>query len=69
MNEAELGELAGRIAAESSDAIAKATKNGMFVPPVTTKGPKPFNDGLGRTVKTLSARRRRLWRSLTTREN
>ena len=31
MTEAERGELAGRIAAESQDVIAKATKNGTFV--------------------------------------
>ena len=36
MSEAERGELAGRIAAESQDVIAKATKNGMFVLPLTT---------------------------------
>ena len=36
MSEAERGELAGRIAAESQDAIARATKNGMFVLPLTT---------------------------------
>ena len=34
MSEAERDELAGRIAAESGDAIAKATKNGMFVLPL-----------------------------------
>jgi ubiquinone/menaquinone biosynthesis C-methylase UbiE len=31
MSEADRGELAGRIAAESADAIAKATRNGVFV--------------------------------------
>jgi len=36
MSEAERGELAGRIAAESQDLIAKATRNGMFVFPLTT---------------------------------
>jgi hypothetical protein len=36
MSEAERGELAGRIAAESGDAIANATKNGTFVIPLTT---------------------------------
>jgi hypothetical protein len=36
MNEAERGELAGRIAAESQDAIANATKNGTFVLPLST---------------------------------
>jgi len=36
MSEAERGELAGRIAAESGDAIARATKNGTFVLPLTT---------------------------------
>ena len=36
MNEAERGELAGRIATESEDVIAKATKNGTFVLPLST---------------------------------
>ncbi len=36
MSEAERGELAGRIAADSQDVIARATKNGMFVLPLTT---------------------------------
>ncbi len=36
MSEAERGELAGRIAAESQDVIAELTKDGMFVLPVTT---------------------------------
>jgi len=36
MSDAERGELAGRIAAESADAIAKETKNGMFVLPLTS---------------------------------
>jgi len=36
MSEAERGELAGRIAADSGQAIAQATKNGMFVLPLTT---------------------------------
>src|SRR4051812_44585970 len=36
LNEAERGELAGRIAAESQDVIAKAMKNGTFVLPMTT---------------------------------
>ena len=36
MSEAERGELAGRIAAESQDLIAKAAKNGMFLFPLTT---------------------------------
>jgi ubiquinone/menaquinone biosynthesis C-methylase UbiE len=36
MSEAERGELAGQIAAESQDAVARATKNGMFVLPLTT---------------------------------
>ena len=31
MSEAERGELAERIAAESQDAIGRATKNGVFV--------------------------------------
>lgn len=34
MSEAERGELAGRIAAESSEVIAKATRNGMLVIPL-----------------------------------
>lgn len=36
MSEAERGELAGQIAVESQDAVARATKNGMFVLPLTT---------------------------------
>jgi hypothetical protein len=36
MSEAERGELAARVAAESGAAITKATKNGMFVLPLTT---------------------------------
>ena len=36
MSEAERGELAGRIAAESVNVIAKATRNGMFVVPLTS---------------------------------
>jgi hypothetical protein len=36
MSEPERGELAGRIAAESGDLIAKATKNGTFVLPMVT---------------------------------
>jgi ubiquinone/menaquinone biosynthesis C-methylase UbiE len=36
MSEPERGELAGRIAAESHDAIAQATKNGMFRLPLST---------------------------------
>ena len=36
MGEAERGELAGRIAAESGDVIARATRNGMFVVPLTS---------------------------------
>ena len=36
MSEAERGELTDRIAAESGDVIAAATKNGMFVVPLTT---------------------------------
>jgi ubiquinone/menaquinone biosynthesis C-methylase UbiE len=36
MTEAERGELAGRIAAESQDVIAKAMKNGTFVLPLST---------------------------------
>jgi ubiquinone/menaquinone biosynthesis C-methylase UbiE len=35
MSEAERGELAGEIAAESEDVIARATRNGMFVLPLT----------------------------------
>jgi hypothetical protein len=35
MSEAERGELAGQIAAESQEAVAKATKNGTFVLPLT----------------------------------
>jgi ubiquinone/menaquinone biosynthesis C-methylase UbiE len=35
MSEAERGELASLIAVESQDAVAKATKNGMFVLPLT----------------------------------
>jgi hypothetical protein len=35
MSEAERGELAGQVAAESQDVVAKATKNGMFVLPLT----------------------------------
>lgn len=36
MSETERGELAGRIAAESGNAISKATKNGRFALPLTT---------------------------------
>lgn len=36
MSEAERGELAGRIAAESGDVIARATRNGVFVVPLTS---------------------------------
>ena len=36
MTEAERGELAGRIAEESRDVIAKSTKNGTFVLPLAT---------------------------------
>jgi ubiquinone/menaquinone biosynthesis C-methylase UbiE len=36
MSEAERGELAGRIADESQELIAKATKNGMFQVPLTS---------------------------------
>ena len=36
MSEADRGELAGRIAAESQDVIAKATKNGTLVLPLAT---------------------------------
>ena len=36
MSEAERGERAGHIAAESQEVVAKATKNGMFVLPLTT---------------------------------
>lgn len=36
MSEAERGELAGQIVTESQDVIAKATKSGMFVLPLTT---------------------------------
>jgi len=36
MSEAERGELAGRIAVESAHAIARATKGGMFVLPLST---------------------------------
>jgi hypothetical protein len=36
MSDAERGELAGRIAAESQDVIAQATQNGMFVLRLTT---------------------------------
>jgi len=36
MSEAERGELAGRIAAESQDLVANSTKNGMFVLPLST---------------------------------
>jgi ubiquinone/menaquinone biosynthesis C-methylase UbiE len=36
MSEAERGELASRIAAESQDVIAKAMKNGIFVLPMST---------------------------------
>jgi hypothetical protein len=35
MSEAERGELAAQIAAESQEAVAKATKNGTFVLPLT----------------------------------
>jgi hypothetical protein len=35
MSEAERGELAAQIAAESQDVIARATRNGMFVVPLT----------------------------------
>ncbi|MEO8466161.1 MAG: class I SAM-dependent methyltransferase [Gammaproteobacteria bacterium] len=37
LSEAERGELAGRIAAESGGAIAKVSKSGSFVLPLTTK--------------------------------
>jgi len=36
MSEAERGELAGRIAAESGEAISKATRNGIFTLPLAT---------------------------------
>jgi SAM-dependent methyltransferase len=36
LSEAERAELAGRIAAESQDLVAKATSNGMFVLPLST---------------------------------
>jgi hypothetical protein len=36
MSELERGELAGRIAAESGDVFARATKNGVFVLPITS---------------------------------
>jgi hypothetical protein len=36
MSEVERAELAGRIAVESGDVIARATKNGMFVLPLIT---------------------------------
>jgi ubiquinone/menaquinone biosynthesis C-methylase UbiE len=36
LSEPERGELAGRIAAESQDVIGRATKNGIFVCPLTT---------------------------------
>jgi hypothetical protein len=36
MNEAERGELAGRVAAESADLIARFTKDGMFLLRLTT---------------------------------
>jgi hypothetical protein len=36
MSESERGELAGRIAADSADAIARATRHGMFVLPLTS---------------------------------
>jgi SAM-dependent methyltransferase len=36
MSERERGELAGRIAAESADVIARATKDGVFVLPLTS---------------------------------
>jgi ubiquinone/menaquinone biosynthesis C-methylase UbiE len=36
MTEAERGELAGRIAAESQDVIGRAMRNGLFVLPLTT---------------------------------
>jgi hypothetical protein len=36
MSEAERGELAGRIAAESGDVIARATRNGVFTIPLST---------------------------------
>jgi hypothetical protein len=35
MTEAERGELAGRIAAESQDVIGRAMRNGLFVLPLT----------------------------------
>jgi hypothetical protein len=43
MSEAERGELAGRVAAESRDLVAGATRNGMFVIPLTS------NVAIGRT--------------------
>jgi ubiquinone/menaquinone biosynthesis C-methylase UbiE len=36
MSEAERGELAGQVAAESQDVVARATTNGMFVLPLAT---------------------------------
>jgi ubiquinone/menaquinone biosynthesis C-methylase UbiE len=36
LSEAERGELAGQIAGESQNAVARGTKNGMFVLPLTT---------------------------------
>ena len=36
LSEAERGELAGRIAAESQNVVGRATKHGMFVLPLTT---------------------------------
>jgi ubiquinone/menaquinone biosynthesis C-methylase UbiE len=36
MSESERGELAGRIAADSADVIARATRHGMFVLPLTS---------------------------------
>ena len=36
LNETERGELAGRIAADSQEAIARHTQNGAFVFPITT---------------------------------
>jgi hypothetical protein len=36
LSESERGELAGRIAADSQEAIARYTRNGAFVFPITT---------------------------------
>jgi hypothetical protein len=47
MSEAERAELAAQIAAESADVIAKATKDGMFVLPLTANVATAHIDAAG----------------------